>query len=181
MHNDIEKILVSEDEIKDICKRLGSELAEYYKGKDLVVVGVLRGAALFMIDLVKEMNTYLEIDFMDVSSYGEQTVFSGEVKIIKDLNTAVEGRHILLVEDIIDTGRTLRYLVDLMKYRKAASVKVVTLLDKPHRRVVDIEPDWYGTKIPDEFVVGYGLDWHEKYRNLPYVGILKEEFYKGYI
>lgn len=132
----------------------------------------------FLSDLVKEMDLYLEMDFMDVSSYGNGTVSSGEVKIVKDLNTNVEGRDLLLVEDIIDSGRTLSYLVDMFKYRKARSVKIVTLLDKPEGRVVDITADYVGFLVPNEFVVGYGLDYAERYRNLPYVGILKPKIYE---
>jgi hypoxanthine phosphoribosyltransferase/bifunctional protein TilS/HprT len=124
------------------------------------------------------MDCYLELDFMDVSSYGNATVSSGEVKIIKDLDTNVEGRDMLIVEDIIDSGRTLAYLVDLFKYRKAKSVRIVTLLDKPEGRVVDIEADYIGFDVPNEFVVGYGLDYAEQYRNLPYVGVLKPSVYE---
>jgi hypoxanthine phosphoribosyltransferase/bifunctional protein TilS/HprT len=142
------------------------------------VVGVLKGAVPFMADIVREMDCYLELDFMDVSSYGNATVSSGEVKIIKDLDTNVEGRDMLIVEDIIDSGRTLAYLVDLFKYRKAKSVRIVTLLDKPEGRVVDIEADYIGFDVPNEFVVGYGLDYAEQYRNLPYVGVLKPSVYE---
>ena len=132
----------------------------------------------FLSDLVKEMDIYLEMDFMDVSSYGNGLVSSGEVKIVKDLNTNVEGRDLLLVEDIIDSGRTLNYLIDMFKYRKARSVKIVTLLDKPEGRVVDIKADYVGFLVPNEFVVGYGLDYAERYRNLPYIGVLKPEIYE---
>ena len=130
-----------------------------------------------MADLLKHIDTYLEMDFMDVSSYGGKTVSSGEVKIIKDLNTSVEGRDILIIEDIIDSGLTLNYLVDLFRYRKANSVKIVTLLDKPEGRKVDLKADYVCFRIPNEFVVGYGFDYEEKYRNLPYVGVLKPEVY----
>lgn len=132
-----------------------------------------------MADIVREMDCYLELDFMDVSSYGNALVSSGEVKIVKDLDTNVEGRDMLIVEDIIDSGRTLAYLVDLFKYRKAKSVKIVTLLDKPEGRVVDIEADYIGFDVPNEFVVGYGLDYTEQYRNLPYVGVLKPSVYQS--
>ena len=132
-----------------------------------------------MPDIVSEMDCPVEIDFMDVSSYGNALVSSGEVKIVKDLNTTVEGRDILVVEDIIDSGRTLAYLVDLFKYRKANSVKIVTLLDKPEGRVVDITADYVGFDVPNEFVVGYGLDYEQHYRNLPYVGVLKPEIYQS--
>ena len=131
----------------------------------------------FMSDLMKRVDTYIEMDYMDVSSYGNATVSSGEVKIIKDLNTSVEGRDILIIEDIIDSGMTLSYLVDLFKYRKAKSIKIVTLLDKPTGRKVDLKADYVGFEVPDAFVVGYGLDYAEKYRNLPYIGVLKKEVY----
>lgn len=179
LDKDIQKVLVTAEEIKEATKRLGEQLTKDYEGKEVVVVGILRGAALFMADIIREMDTYLEIDFMDVSSYGEAFVSSGEVKILKDLDTPAEGRHFLIVEDIIDTGRTLRYIVDLLKYRKAASVKVCTLLDKPERRLVkDLTADYVGIQVPNEFVVGYGLDYKQKYRNLPYVGVLKPEIYE---
>ena len=132
-----------------------------------------------MADIVRSIDTYLELDFMDVSSYGNATVSSGEVKIVKDLDTNVEGRDLLIVEDIIDSGRTLAYLVDLFKYRKAKSVTIVTLLDKPEGRVVNIEADYVGFNVPNEFVVGYGLDYAEAYRNLPYIGVLKPSVYQS--
>ena len=157
---------------------MGKELTAEYADKNPLVVGVLKGAVPFMADIVREMDCYLELDFMDVSSYGNATVSSGEVKIIKDLDTNVEGRDMLIVEDIIDSGRTLAYLVDLFKYRKAKSVRIVTLLDKPEGRVVDIEADYIGFDVPNEFVVGYGLDYAEQYRNLPYVGVLKPSEYE---
>ena len=130
-----------------------------------------------MSDLLKKVDTYLEIDYMDVSSYGNAFVSSGEVKIVKDLNTSVEGRDILIIEDIIDSGRTLSYLVELLRYRKANSIKIVTLLDKPTGRKIEINADMVGFEVPDSFVVGYGLDYLEKYRNLPYIGVLKREVY----
>ncbi|GGI66592.1 hypoxanthine phosphoribosyltransferase [Enterococcus alcedinis] len=176
--NDIEKILITREEISQRCAELGQELTKEYAGKTPLVVGVLTGAVPFMADIVREMDCPLEIDFMDVSSYGNALVSSGEVKIVKDLNTNVEGRDLLVVEDIIDSGRTLAYLVDLFKYRKASSVKIVTLLDKPEGRVVDIKADYVGFDVPNEFVVGYGLDYEQHYRNLPYVGVLKPEIYQ---
>jgi hypoxanthine phosphoribosyltransferase/bifunctional protein TilS/HprT len=132
-----------------------------------------------MADIVREMDCYLELDFMDVSSYGNAMISSGEVKIIKDLDTNVVGRDLLIVVDIIDSGRSLAYLVDLFKYRKAKSVKIVTLLDKPEGRVVEIDADYVGFDVPNEFVVGYGLDYAEQYRNLPYVGVLKPSVYQS--
>ena len=179
IEKDIEKVLISKEEILAKSAELGKQLTEEYQGKNPLVVGILKGAVPFMADLTREINTYLELDFMDVSSYGNATVSSGEVKIVKDLDTNVEGRHILIVEDIIDSGRTLAYLVDLFRYRKAASVKIVTLLDKPEGRVVDIKADYVGFDVPNEFVVGYGLDYAETYRNLPYIGVLKPEVYES--
>ncbi|MGG5317518.1 hypoxanthine phosphoribosyltransferase [Enterococcus sp. AZ072] len=176
---DIERVLIDRAEIQQRCAELGKELTKDYVDKNPLVVGILKGAVPFMADIVREIDTYLELDFMDVSSYGNQTVSSGEVKIIKDLDTNVEGRDLLIVEDIIDSGRTLHYLVELFKYRKAKSVKIVTLLDKPEGRIVDIEADYIGFNVPNEFVVGYGLDYAEIYRNLPYVGILKPEVYQS--
>ena len=170
--------MISEEEIQTKAKELGAALTEEYKDKFPLAVGVLKGAMPFMGDLLKHMNTYLEMDFMDVSSYGNQTVSTGEVKIIKDLDTSVEGRDILIIEDIIDSGLTLSYLVELFRYRKAKSIKIVTLLDKPSGRKADIEADFVGFEVPDAFVVGYGLDYAEKYRNLPFIGVLKPEVYQ---
>ncbi|TRZ36417.1 hypoxanthine phosphoribosyltransferase [Niallia circulans] len=177
MKHDIEKILISEEELQSKIKDLGHQLTEDYKDKFPLAVGVLKGAMPFMADLLKRMDTYLEMDFMDVSSYGNSTVSSGEVKILKDLDTSVEGRDILILEDIIDSGLTLSYLVELFRYRKAKSIKIVTLLDKPSGRKVDLQADYIGFIVPDEFVVGYGLDYAERYRNLPYIGVLKPEVY----
>lgn len=179
LDEDIEKILITREQIQMRCAELGKQLTEEYQDKTPLVVGVLKGAVPFMADIVREMDCYLEIDFLDVSSYGNATVSSGEVKIVKDLDTNVEGRDLLIVEDIIDSGRTLAYLVDLFKYRKAKSVKIVTLLDKPEGRVVPIEADYVGFDVPNEFVVGYGLDYIQQYRNLPYVGVLKPSVYQS--
>lgn len=179
LEKDIERILISQEEMQVRCKELGKELTEIYQNTNPLVVGVLKGAVPFMADIVRSIDTYLELDFMDVSSYGNATVSSGEVKIVKDLDTNVEGRDLLIVEDIIDSGRTLAYLVDLFKYRKAKSVKIVTLLDKPEGRVVNIEADYVGFNVPNEFVVGYGLDYAEAYRNLPYIGVLKPSVYQS--
>ncbi|WDF05412.1 hypoxanthine phosphoribosyltransferase [Shouchella hunanensis] len=179
MKNDMKEILLTEEQIQKKIKELGHTITEEYKDHFPLFVGVLKGALPFMADLVKAVDTHLEMDFMDVSSYGKSMVSSGEVKIVKDLDTKVEGRDVLIVEDIIDSGLTLSYLIELFKYRKAKSVKVVTLLDKPEGRKVDLVPDLTGFIVPDEFVVGYGLDFAERYRNLPYVGILKPEVYEG--
>lgn len=180
MHRDIEKVLITEQEIADKCKEIGSALSKEYDGKFPLAVGVLKGAMPFMADILRHIETHLEMDFMDVSSYGgTSTRSSGEVKIVKDLDTKIEGRDLLIIEDIIDSGLTLSYLVDLFKYRKAKSVKIVTLLDKPTGRSANIKADIIGFEVPDEFVVGYGLDYDEKYRNLPYIGVLKPEIYQG--
>jgi hypoxanthine phosphoribosyltransferase len=177
MEKDIEKVLFTEEEIAAKVRELGGILAKEYEGKNPLVICVLRGGAPFMTDLVRRMDIPLEMDFMAVSSYGASTQSSGVVRIIKDLDTSVEDRHVIIVEDIIDSGLTLSYLIDIIQRRNAASVKVVTLLDKPARRTVDLTPDYCGFQIPDAFVVGYGLDYAEKYRNLPYIGILKPVVY----
>ncbi|WP_110114691.1 hypoxanthine phosphoribosyltransferase [Bacillus sp. CGMCC 1.16541] len=179
MNQDIKEILISEEEIQEKIKDLGKILTEEYKESFPLVIGVLKGAMPFMSDLLKRVDTYLEMDFMDVSSYGSAMVSSGEVKILKDLDTSVEGRDILIIEDIIDSGLTLSYLVELFKYRKAKSIKIVTLLDKPSGRKAAIQADYVGFDVPDAFVVGYGLDYQEKYRNLPYIGVLKPEVYSN--
>ena len=179
LEKDILKVLVTQEEIAEAVARLGKTLTEDYKDKEVVVVGILRGAAIFMADIIRAMDCYLTIDFMDVSSYGEDFQSSGEVKIVKDLDTRVEGKDILIVEDIIDTGQTLKYLVDLLHYRKANSVKVCTLLDKKERRVNNMEADYVGLDIPNEFVVGYGLDYKQEYRNLPYIGVLSPAVYES--
>jgi len=177
MHDDINKVLFTKDDIAKKCAEIGAQLTDEYAGKFPLVIGVLKGATPFMADLSRHIDTHVEMDFMDVSSYGSDTRSSGEVKIVKDLDAKVEGRDLLIVEDIIDSGLTLSYLVDLFKYRKAKSVKIVTLLDKPGGRSAKIKADIVGFKVPNEFVVGYGLDYDERYRNLPYIGILKSEVY----
>ncbi|MBG9941603.1 hypoxanthine phosphoribosyltransferase [Brevibacillus formosus] len=177
MNQDIEKILLSEEDIAGKVRELGETLAAEYKDKNPLVICVLKGAVIFMADLIRHMNIPCEMDFMAVSSYGSGTESSGMVKILKDLDTSVENRHVLVVEDIMDSGLTLSRLVELLRHREAASVKVVTLLNKPERRKVDISPDYKGYDVPDEFVVGYGLDYAEHYRNLPYIGVLKPEVY----
>ena len=158
MQQDIKEVLFTEEQLQEKVRELGAVLTEEYEGKFPLAIGILKGAIPFMGDLIREIDTYVEVDFMDVSSYGNATVSSGEVKIIKDLNTSVEGRDVLIIEDIIDSGKTLKYLVDLLKYRKAASIKIVTLLDKPTGRKVDLKADYVGYEVPDTFVVGYGLD-----------------------
>lgn len=176
LEKDIEKVLVSEEEIRVRSTELGAVLTEEYKDKNPLVLGILRGSVPFMAELIKHMDCHLEMDFMTVSSYHGGTKSSGEVKLIMDVDTAVRNRDILIVEDIIDTGRTLKYLKELLEHR-GARVKIVTLLDKPSGRLIDIEPEWTGFTIPNEFVIGFGLDYENNYRNLPYVGVLKEEIY----
>lgn len=177
MNQDIEKILLSEKEIADKVQELGKTLAAEYRDKNPLVICVLKGAVVFMADLIRHMDIPCEMDFMAVSSYGSGTESSGMVKILKDLDASVQNRHVLVVEDIMDSGLTLSRLLELLRHREAASVKVVTLLNKPERRKVDLSPDYSGYDIPDEFVVGYGLDYSEQYRNLPYIGVLKPEVY----
>ncbi|QDI91541.1 hypoxanthine phosphoribosyltransferase [Salicibibacter halophilus] len=179
MKEDIEKILIQEVEIKEKTEEIGKQMTQEYKDSFPLVIGVLKGAMPFMADLTRAIDAHLEIDFMDVSSYGNKMVSSGEVKIVKDLDSSVKGRDIIIVEDIIDSGLTLNYLVSLFHHRQANSVKIVTLLDKPEGRKADVVPDIAGFTVPDEFVVGYGLDYAERYRNLPYIGILKPEIYRG--
>lgn len=169
------EVLISSEEIKKRVRELGEIISQDYAGKDLVVIGILKGAVVFMSDLIREIEVPLEIDFMAISSYGEATQSSGVVQLLKDLDTTIEGRDILIVEDIIDTGLTLSYLFELLRARKPASIKAVTLLDKPERRQSEFVPNYIGFSIPDAFVVGYGLDVNHKYRQLPYVGAVTEQ------
>lgn len=166
------EVLISAEDIQKRVSELGEEISRDYKDKDLVVVGILKGAVVFMSDLIRQVAIPLEIDFMATSSYGKATQTSGVVQLLKDLDTSIEGRDILVVEDIIDSGLTLSYLSQLLKSRKPASVKTATLLDKPDRRQIEFVPDYVGFSIPDEFVVGYGLDCNHKFRELPYVGVV---------
>lgn len=177
MIEDIKDVLIDEMTLKARVKDIGKELSEEYKDKNPLVICVLKGAVLFMADLIQNMDIPLEIDFMAVSSYGSSTRTTGEVRIIKDLDKSVEGRHLIIVEDIVDSGLTLSYLVKMFKERNTKSVKVCSLLDKPERRTSGVTIHYVGFVVPDEFVVGYGLDYAEKYRNLPYIGVLKEEVY----
>ncbi|HWJ02523.1 MAG TPA: hypoxanthine phosphoribosyltransferase [Verrucomicrobiae bacterium] len=177
METSIGKVLLNEAEIAAKVKELGEQITRDYQGKNLLVVGILKGAVIFMSDLVREIKTPLGIDFMAVSSYGASTESSGVVRIMKDLERSIEEYHILIVEDIIDTGLTLKYLVENLQSRGPQSVKVCTLLDKPSRRKVEVRADYNGFSIPDEFVVGYGLDFSERFRHLPYIGVLKPEAY----
>lgn len=179
MHEDIREVLLSQAAIQQKVQDLGQRLTQDYRELNPLCICVLKGAFPFMSDLVRVIDAHLEVDFMAVSSYGDSTQSSGVVRIVKDLDASVENRHVLVVEDIIDSGLTLSYLLELLRGRNAASVKVVTLLDKPARRTTGLKPDYCGFEVPDEFVVGYGLDYAEKYRNLPYIGVLKEEVYSG--
>ncbi len=179
MHNDIQEVLYSEEVIQKKVQELGSAVSREYAGRNPLVICVLKGAFIFMADLSKNITIPIELDFMAVSSYGNSTRSSGEVKIIKDLDTSVDGRDVIIVEDIIDSGLTLSYLIDVLERRNALSVSVVALFDKPGRRTVDLQADYTGFTIPDAFVVGYGLDYAERYRNLPYVGVLKPEIYSS--
>jgi len=175
----IGKVLITRERIQQRIEELGEEITRDYKGEKLLVLGILKGAVPFMADLIREIKTPMTYDFMAVSSYGSSTSSSGVVRILKDLERSVDGVHILIVEDIVDTGLTLKYIKENLLARNPASVKVVTLLDKPGRRNVNVVPDYNGFTIPDEFVVGYGLDYDEEFRNLPYVGVLKPEAYRG--
>lgn len=173
----VKEILVTNEEIKKRVKELGQQITEDYKGKDLMLVGILKGAVIFMSELVQNIDLPITMDFMAVSSYGDSSQSSGVVRIIKDLDCYIEGKDILIVEDIIDTGLTLNYLTDNLKKRKPNSVKVCTLLDKPERRKIEVPVDYVGFEVPDEFIIGYGIDYAQKYRNLPYIASLKEEVY----
>ena len=178
MEKMISKVLIDQDTLKKRVAELGEQITNDYKGQELLVIGIFKGAVPFLADLIREIKIPLRYDFMAVSSYGSGAVSSGAVRILKDLDTTVEDSHVLIVEDIVDTGLTLKYLKENLARRHPLSLKIVTLLDKPDRRKVDISPDYNGFTIPNEFVVGYGLDYDEKFRNLPYVGILKPEVYE---
>ena len=179
MNRDIEKILVSEEEIRGRVRELGERISQDYAGKDLVVICVLKGASLFFADLCRAITVHMKMDFMGISSYGDAQKTSGIVKITKDVDSSITEKHVLIVEDIMDSGHTLTYLIKMLKERQPASVKVACLLDKPSRREVDITPDYCGFVVPNEFVVGFGLDYFGRYRNLPYVGVLKPEVYSN--
>ncbi len=178
MLNDIEKVLYSEEELEAICKRLGEQISEDYKDKNLLLVSVLKGSVVFMGDLMRSITVPCRIDFMAVSSYGSGTESTGRVKIKKDLDIDISGYDLLVVEDILDSGITLDNLRRILMLRNPKSIKICTLLDKPERRKADIKADYVGTIVPDEFVVGYGLDYDEKYRNLPFIGVLKRSVYE---
>ena len=181
IEDDISSILLTEEQIATRVRELGEEITRDYAGKDLILVGILKGCALFLSDLVREIKLPLSFDFVAVSSYGADTKSSGVVRILKDLDESVESKHVLVIEDIIDTGLTLRlsYLLENLRSRRAASVKVCTLLDKPSRRRVEVPVDYRGFTVEDQFVVGYGMDYAGKFRSLPYIALLKPEVYGG--
>ena len=177
LDEDVERVLIDQAQLRQRLNELGAAINAEYAGKDLLLVAVLKGSVLFLADLMRHIAIPHEIDFMATSSYGAGVQSSGVVRILKDLNKPIEDRHVLIVEDIIDSGNTLSYLTGMLAARKPASLEIVALLDKPDRREVDIRVAWTGFSIPNEFVVGYGLDYDECYRNLPYIGILKPEIY----
>lgn len=179
MVEDIKEVLVSREALAARVSEMGAAISADYAGKEILMIGVLRGAVIFMADLARAIECPVAIDFMAVSSYGMSTSSTGVVRFLKDLDEDIKGKHVLIVEDIIDSGLTLKYLYDNLKSRKPASLKICTLLNKPSRRKVEVPVDYNGFDIPDYFVVGYGLDYAEKYRNLPFVGVLKPEAYSG--
>lgn len=179
MKNDIQSVLFSQEELEAIVKRLGSQISEDYKDKNLLLVSILKGSIVFMSDIMRSITLPCRIDFMAVSSYGSGINSSGNVKIIKDLDISLEGYDLLIVEDILDSGRTLSSLMEILSTRKPKSIEICTLFDKPERREADVYAKYIGAKVPDAFIVGYGLDYDEKYRNLPYVGVLKPEVYEN--
>lgn len=166
-------VLIPQEEVDKKIRELGDQISKDYAGKELHLICVLKGGVFITCELAKNITVPLSLDFMSVSSYGDETISSGRVKIIKDLDDSIEGKEVLIVEDIIDSGNTLRYLIDLLNSRKPSSIKICTLLDKPDRRVTDVAVDYVGFQIPDKFVVGYGLDYTQKYRNLPYIGVIE--------
>jgi len=179
LHHDVEEILLDTDAVAARVTELGAELVRDYTGRDPVLVSVLKGSLVFLADLMRAMDLPMSIDLMEVSSYGSGTESSGQVRILKDLSKPIEGRDVIVVEDIIDTGLTLNYLLRYLGERHPASIKVCCLLDKPARRLAEIPIDYRGFTIPDRFVIGYGLDYDERYRNLPYIGVLKPSVYGG--
>lgn len=176
MHPHLTEILFTREQIAERVKELAEVVSRDYEGKNPLVVGILKGSIMFTVDLLKELSIDAEVDFMDVTSYGYGISSSGEVRILKDLSTVAHGRDILIVEDIIDTGNTLLYLKGLLQERQAKSVKIISLLDKPSGRKVNIDADYVGFEVPDAFIVGYGIDYAERYRQLPYIGIFNQEF-----
>lgn len=177
IHEDVLEVMITQEKIQARAQEIGKQICDDYCGKDLLLISVLKGSVVFMADLMRYIDIPAEIDFMVVSSYGVGTQSSGVVKIVKDIDIDITGKDILVVEDILDSGKTLAYLTELLAGRSPASIRIVTLLDKPSRRKVDIQPHYTGFEVPDEFIVGYGLDFAEHYRNLPYIGVLKPEVY----
>jgi len=179
LHPDLERVLFTEQEIADLVGGLAARISADYQGQDLVVVGILRGAVPFVADLIRRLTVPVRLDFVAISSYGQSATSSGEVRYLKDLEESIEGHHVLVVEDIVDTGLTLSYLLESLAARGPASLRVCALLDKPSRRKVDVPVAYCGAAVPDEFLVGYGLDYAQRYRNLPVIGILKREVYQS--
>lgn len=179
LYNDAESILLTKKQIADRVKELGAELSEDYKDKNPIMICILKGSLVFFADLIRQMDIPLEIEFLAISSYGNSTKSSGEVKVVKDTDKSLEDRHVILVEDIIDTGLTLSFLKNMLERRAPASIKICSLLDKPERRKSQIDADYTGFEIPNSFVIGYGLDYCERYRNMPDICVLKPEVYGG--
>lgn len=177
LYKDIQTVLVTEEQLKSKVEALGKEITEHYNGEEVIVIGVLKGCTVFMSDLIRCIDLPLQIDFMVASSYGNDTKTSGNVKIIKDINVDVHNKNVIIVEDIIDTGLTMKNLKEIFEVRQCKSIKICTLLDKKERRKVEVSADYVGFDIPDEFVVGYGLDYAGKYRNIPEICVLKPEVY----
>ena len=177
MENDIDHVLLTEAQLKQRVAEMGAQISADYVGKEPVLVSVLRGSFIFMADLTRAISTFCRVDFMAVSSYGSGTQSSGQVNIVKDLTDSIEGKDVIIVEDILDSGNTLHYLMKVLEARHPASIRLATLLDKPSRRTKPVHADYVGFEVPDAFVVGYGLDYDEQYRNLPYIGVLKPAVY----
>lgn len=179
LEKEIKKVLITEAEIQEKTKALGQQLTKEYAGKTPILIGILKGSIPFMAELIKHIDTHIETEYMIVSSYHGGTESSGRVKIIKDIDIDIKDRDIIFIEDIIDTGRTLKEIIAIFANRQAKSIKIATLVDKPEARIVDMEADYTCFELPNEFLVGFGLDYNEKYRNLPYIGVLKEEMYSN--
>ena len=179
MLEQISKVLYSQEDLQNVVARLGKQISEDYRDKNLLMISILKGSVVFMADLMRAVTIPARIDFMSVSSYGSGVKTSGVVRILKDLDKPIEGFDLLIVEDILDSGMTLDYIVGILKARNPRSIRICTLFDKPERRVTDIKADYVGLQVPDEFIVGYGLDFDEVYRNLPFIGVLKPEAYGG--